>query len=150
MYAQPFLLSWESVSALRPLYMLSRTCPACTCAKARFAQHKASDARFVRRWVGGAPIAKEGSESSCEAACSVPKSAYSARDASRQRIASSKSPSRRWIHPSKERLLASSSWSLLACASSSACCPCGKACFGSTHTRDVIWARFHSVSTSAG
>src|SRR5712691_6975443 len=149
MYAEPFLLSCESASALRPLYMLSRTCPACTCAKARFAQHKASDARFVRGWVGGAPIAKEGSESSCEAACSVPKSAYSVRDPSRACRASWKSPIRIWIHPSKERLLASSSWLLLARASSSACCPCDKACFVSTHTRDVIWARFHSVSTSA-
>src|SRR5258707_576916 len=72
MCAQTFLLSWASLSALRPLRMLGCTCPLFTCAKARNAQHKASEARFVKDWVGGAPSRKYGRESDGDDLCQVP------------------------------------------------------------------------------
>src|SRR6266478_5729041 len=135
MYAQPFLLSCASASALRPLRMPSCTCPACTCAKASSPQHKASVARFVKGWVGEAPMIKKGSESSCEALGAALSCAYSARDASRQCMASSKSPTRRWLHPSKERLLASSSLYWMPRARESACSPYGKEHLGLSHAQ---------------
>src|SRR6266487_3586263 len=47
--------------------MLLCTCPPLTCAKASSTQHKASVARCVKDWVGGAPSRKCGSDSSGEA-----------------------------------------------------------------------------------
>ena len=85
---QSFLISCESASALRPLRMLLCTCPLCTCAKASSPQHAASVARFVKGWVGDAPMLKSASESAPEAVGSLPSVAYSARAASRQCIAS--------------------------------------------------------------
>src|SRR3989442_764161 len=70
--AQTFLLSCESASALRPLRRLCCTCPACTCAEANSPQHRASAARFVKGCVSGAPLRKEGSESSPDAVGSLP------------------------------------------------------------------------------